>query len=84
MFGALRHYEGPADTDFRFTSGQWDEETHFYYLRARYYDPAIGRFAGSQRKPPWSVDARPPSRTVDIGDVLAVLAQALVIDCTAP
>ncbi len=34
-----------ADTNkYRFTGEQFDEETGFYYLRARYYDPTIGRF----------------------------------------
>ncbi len=50
VFGAAREYEGPADTHFRFTGEQWDEETDFYYLRARYYDPAIGRFVSQD---PW-------------------------------
>lgn len=29
---------------FKYTSEIYDEETGFYYLRARYYDPSIGRF----------------------------------------
>ncbi len=29
---------------FRYRGYFWDEETHFYYLNARYYDPEIGRF----------------------------------------
>ncbi len=34
-----------AETNkYRFTGEQFDEETGFYYLRARYYDPTIGRF----------------------------------------
>ncbi len=50
VFGVVRQYEGPADTQFRFTGEQWDTETDFYYLRARYYDPAIGRFVS---RDPW-------------------------------
>jgi RHS repeat-associated protein len=57
VFGGLRKHEGPADTDFRFTGEQWDEETDFYYLRARYYDPAIGRFVS---RDPWPGLARYP------------------------
>lgn len=30
--------------DFKFTGQQLDSETVFYYLRARHYGPAIGRF----------------------------------------
>lgn len=29
---------------FRFKSYYYDEETKFYYLNSRYYDPLIGRF----------------------------------------
>jgi RHS repeat-associated protein len=29
---------------FRWAGAQYDEETGFYYLRARYYDPTLGRF----------------------------------------
>jgi len=29
---------------FRYRSYYYDEETYFYYLQSRYYDPAIGRF----------------------------------------
>jgi type VI secretion system secreted protein VgrG len=29
---------------FRWAGAQWDEETGLYYLRSRYYDPALGRF----------------------------------------
>ncbi|HVO63643.1 MAG TPA: RHS repeat-associated core domain-containing protein, partial [Terriglobales bacterium] len=32
---------------FRFTAREWDQETGLYYYRARYYDPTIGRFIGS-------------------------------------
>lgn len=31
-------------TPYRWTSREYDSETGFYFLRARYYDPAIGRF----------------------------------------
>ncbi len=29
---------------FRFTGREWDAESGLYYLRARYYDPQLGRF----------------------------------------
>ncbi|MCP4603808.1 MAG: RHS repeat-associated core domain-containing protein, partial [Proteobacteria bacterium] len=29
---------------YRYTGEQFDEETGLYYLRARYYDPGVGRF----------------------------------------
>jgi RHS repeat-associated protein len=34
---------GPANP-FSFTGREYDAETGLYYLRARYYDPAVGRF----------------------------------------
>ena len=35
---------------FRYRSYVWDEETGLYYLRSRYYDPAWGRFTGTDTK----------------------------------
>jgi len=36
---------GGTDTNyFRYCGEYWDTETETYYLRARYYDPALGRF----------------------------------------
>ena len=37
----------PADSyvqPFRFTGREWDPNLRLYYFRARYYDPALGRF----------------------------------------
>jgi len=42
-FGAIRSETGGQANDFKFTRQQLDNETDFYYLRARYYDPATGR-----------------------------------------
>ena len=39
--------KNPSETDtnhFRYCGEYWDAETETYYLRARYYDPALGRF----------------------------------------
>lgn len=36
--------EGFTGNPFRYTGRRLDEETGLYYYRARYYDPAIGRF----------------------------------------
>ena len=38
---------GATDTSvvrFRFAGAEYDQETGLYYMRARYYDPALGRF----------------------------------------
>jgi RHS repeat-associated protein len=43
-FGAVRVQLGPSASQFLFAGEQRDSESLFDYLRARYYDPAIGRF----------------------------------------
>jgi len=40
---------GATDTSvvrFRFAGAEYDQETGLYYMRARYYDPQLGRFLG--------------------------------------
>jgi RHS repeat-associated protein len=44
VFGAVRTSTGSSAQPFRFTGEQRDSESGMYYLRARYYDPATGRF----------------------------------------
>ena len=46
VFGAIRTQTGSSSNHWLFTGEQRDSESNFYYLRARYYDPAIGRFLG--------------------------------------
>jgi len=45
-FGAPAHTFGNSANNFQFTGQQRDSQSsrEFYYLRARYYDPTIGRF----------------------------------------
>jgi RHS repeat-associated protein len=43
-FGQIQKKMGHVDNDFLFTGEQMDDETGLIYLRARYYDPGIGRF----------------------------------------
>ena len=54
-YDAFGNEENPEDSDtnpFRYCGEYFDKETRTYYLRARYYDPAIGRF--TQQDPHWS------------------------------
>ncbi|MBI4302550.1 MAG: hypothetical protein HY664_08085 [Chloroflexi bacterium] len=44
VFGAVRSSSGSGSTEYHFTGQQDDATLAYYYLRARYYDPAIGRF----------------------------------------
>lgn len=43
-FGEPTLVEGTAQTDYLFTGEHWDAQAMLIYLRARYYDPSIGRF----------------------------------------
>jgi len=43
-FGEERHTSGSLFTDRRFTGQRWDGTIGLYDYRARYYDPALGRF----------------------------------------
>jgi RHS repeat-associated protein len=44
VFGAVKSSTGPGSTEFRFAGQQDDPALGYQYLRARYYDPSIGRF----------------------------------------
>ena len=48
VFGALRSQVGASANPYRFTGELQDSQVArgLYYLRARYYDPALGRFLG--------------------------------------
>ncbi|MCI5226650.1 MAG: RHS repeat-associated core domain-containing protein, partial [Candidatus Electrothrix sp. AX2] len=45
-FGNLLHSSGSTVNNYRYTGEQFDPNAGFYYLRARYYDQANGRFTG--------------------------------------
>ncbi len=44
VFGDLTKSEEEVNNEFKYYEQQWDNETHLLYLRARYYNPTIGRF----------------------------------------
>ena len=56
-FGELEGSTGITQNDYLYTGEQYDPNLGFYYLRARYYNPAIGRsstidtFAGRTFEP---------------------------------
>ncbi|MDA3895089.1 MAG: PASTA domain-containing protein [Desulfobacteraceae bacterium] len=43
-FGSLINSTGTTENSYLFTGEQYDPNAGFYYLRARYYNPTIGRF----------------------------------------
>jgi RHS repeat-associated protein len=51
VFGATRSQAGSSDNYWLYTGEQRDDDSTFYYLRARYYDPSIGRFTAQDPLP---------------------------------
>lgn len=45
-FGNLTAFTGSVNNPFMYTARELDPETGLHYYRARYYDPAVGRFLG--------------------------------------
>ena len=48
-FGDLYAQTGLTETPYLYTGQQYDAVTGLYSLRARYYDPAVGRFLGRDK-----------------------------------
>jgi RHS repeat-associated protein len=53
-FGKITASSGSVANPFRYTGRDFDSETGLYYYRARYYDPATGRFLSED---PWDADS---------------------------
>ncbi len=51
-FGVLLNSTGSTLNNYRYTGEQFDPNSGFYYLRARYYSPEIGRFTIADDFPP--------------------------------
>ena len=51
VFGAIRTQSGTSTNQWLFTGEQRDGDSSLYYLRARYYDPASGRFLSQDALP---------------------------------
>src|SRR5207249_247145 len=56
-FGVPTTTTGSSTQPFRYTGQQYDAETGFLYLRARMYDPQLGRFLQRDR---WLGDMNTP------------------------
>src|SRR5207249_4508928 len=46
-FGKLTATTGVVSNSLQYTGRDFDDETGLYYYRARYYDPAVGRFVSA-------------------------------------
>ncbi len=70
MFGATRSQTGGSPNEFRFTGEQRDPQAgrNLYYLRARYYDPEIGRFLGQDPLPSGNLYAYVGNNPVNLVD----------------
>ncbi|MBI4301916.1 MAG: RHS repeat-associated core domain-containing protein [Chloroflexi bacterium] len=51
VFGAVISSSGSGSSEYTFTGQQDDATLGYTYLRARYYDPAIGRFVSKDALP---------------------------------
>jgi RHS repeat-associated protein len=69
VFGELRPASSPGN-EWLFTGEQRDRQgsRNFYYLRARYYDPAIGRFLGPDSVPSGNLYAYVGGNPVNLVD----------------
>ncbi len=50
-FGEMEAESGSNENDYRFAGEVLDDELGLYYLRARHYNPSIGRFTGMDQWP---------------------------------
>ncbi|MGQ9610193.1 MAG: RHS repeat-associated core domain-containing protein [bacterium] len=57
-FGVLLQRTGSTTNNYLFTGEQYDPNVGFYYLRARHYNPAYGRFISMD---PWQGDIFEPA-----------------------
>jgi RHS repeat-associated protein len=55
-FGGVREHSGSATQPFQFTGEPTDPSTSLIYLRARYYDPQLGRFISPDFFPGFATD----------------------------
>jgi RHS repeat-associated protein len=51
VFGVPKLTEGQPETEASYTGESWDPEANLLYLRARYYDPELGRFLSPDPNP---------------------------------
>ncbi len=50
-FGEIDYQYGDIANNYLFTGEQYDPNSHFYYLRARFYNPQLGRFQNKDTFP---------------------------------
>lgn len=84
-FGNLTSTIGTSDNPFLYCGEYYDAESQTYYLRARYYDPANGRFNTEDTH--WNatnhIYGDNPIKINEHEDAFGLNRYTLVIDCTA-
>jgi len=61
-------HSGASDNPYRYTGQQFDAFSGLYYLRARYYDPALGRFLSRDPAEPLLTAPHELNRYVYVAD----------------
>jgi len=67
-FGETLSHSGASVNPYRYTGQQFDALTGLYYLRARYYDPALGRFLSRDPAEPLLTAPHELNRYVYVAD----------------
>ncbi len=80
MFGATRSQSGASPSYWLFTGEQRDADSGLYYLRARYYDPSMGRFPGRDPLPFFNRYAYVGNNPVNLVDPSGLCHQELGAD----
>ena len=70
-----------TNTNYAFTGHQYDAKSGLYYARARYYDPAVGRFISEDPIPalnPYQYGSCNPTNLVDSSGMQVVVERSLL------
>lgn len=87
VFGAVRSQTGTSSNYWQFTGEQRDADSGAYYLRARYYDPAIGRFLAQDPLPTanrYSYVGNNPVNWVDPHGLFGIPGTGIDVDVPDP
>jgi RHS repeat-associated protein len=80
----VRAASGSGD-EWRFTGEQWDHAAELYFLRARYYDPSVGRFVSADPFPGYAQQPQTQHRYVYVmNDPVNRVDPSGLLPCFAP
>jgi RHS repeat-associated protein len=92
VYGSVRGQEGQRANSFKYVAQighPTDEETGLIYMRARYYDPEVGRFVSEDQKRAgmnfyWYADADPINNVDKTGAFSVYVLAALIYSAFVP